>query len=167
MWPPERQRDGGIDEVPLPAGPGRLSLCGKHVVGPDPEAALQRAGASVIVCLNEADELIDRYPLYLRWLAAHEPRRALWRPIPDLCAPRRDEAVELVGELGERLAAGEHLLVHCGAGFGRSGTLAVAVLMAQGLALGSALEQVARARPLAGPEAGAQRDLLHALAGAP
>ena len=66
-WPHGRARDGGIDEVPLPpTAAGRLWLCGKHVVGPDPDAALARSGASVVVCLNELGELSSRYPPHER-----------------------------------------------------------------------------------------------------
>jgi hypothetical protein len=32
--------DGGVHEVPVPGVPGRLWLCGKHVVGPAPESLL-------------------------------------------------------------------------------------------------------------------------------
>ena len=67
-WPSERSRNGGVDEVPLPKGPGRLWLCGKHFIGPDVEAALHRVGATTVVCLNERDELAGRYDDYVRWL---------------------------------------------------------------------------------------------------
>ncbi len=45
--------DGGIDEIPLPAtASGRLWLCGKHAIGPDPEGLMARVGADGVVCLN-------------------------------------------------------------------------------------------------------------------
>ena len=50
-WPHGRSADGGIDEIPIPAD-GRLWLCGKHVVGPDPQAAMDRVGADSIICFN-------------------------------------------------------------------------------------------------------------------
>ena len=56
-WPTGRNADGGLDQVPLPTTAGALWLCGKRVVGPDPEAALQRAGADTIVSFNERFEL--------------------------------------------------------------------------------------------------------------
>ncbi len=160
-WPSERSRDGGVDEVPL-EGPGRLWLCGKHAVAPDPEALLERLGATTIVALNEVHELDDRYPDYVRWLRSST--RGVWYPVPDLHAPTLSEALAWVDDLRGRLHDGEHLVVHCGAGIGRAGTIATALLVRTGLSLDEALARVASCRPMAGPEAGAQRDLLVALA---
>ena len=68
-WLSERSRNGGIDEVVLPDGArGRLWLCGKHLVGPDPVGTLERTGATTIVCLNEIGELAIRYDDYVDWL---------------------------------------------------------------------------------------------------
>jgi protein-tyrosine phosphatase len=162
-WLDERSRNGGADAVPLPSGPGGLWLAGKHFIGPDPEGALDRVGATAIVCLNEADELADRYPGYVDWLRDNAPERAVWFPVPDLHAPDVDDATALVAELRRRLDAGATLLMHCGAGIGRAGTLAAAVLMAMGLTREAAVATVAAHRPMAGPEAGAQVELLEAL----
>ena len=52
------------------------------------------------------------------------------------------------------MAAGDGLLVHCGAGIGRAGTVAVALLVDMGVPLEDALAHVAAHRPMAGPEAG-------------
>jgi protein-tyrosine phosphatase len=161
-WMDERARNGGVDEVRVP-GPGRLWLCGKHFVGPDPEAALARTGASSIVCLNEVAELAGRYPDYVRWLEANGPVRATWFPVPDLHAPAAAAVAPMLDELVERLAAGEGVLVHCGAGVGRAGTIAAAVLMRLGLSRADALATVAASRPTAGPQADVQDALLAAL----
>jgi len=163
-WRRERSRNGGADRIPLPGAVGGLWLCGKHFIGPDPEEALRKTEATTVVCLSQAPELADRYPDYVAWLGEHQPDRAVWFPVPDLHAPEVDMAVELVGRLRTRIERGEVLLVHCGAGIGRAGTIAAAVLLAMGLSLDDALETVAANRPMAGPEAGAQRELLEALA---
>ena len=163
-WLSERSRNGGVDEIPLPGGPGRLWLAGKHLVGPDPEAALARTGATAVVCLNERHELADRYPAYVEWLRANPPARALWWPIPDLHAPPIDAIAPLLDDLLDRLGRAEGLLVHCGAGVGRAGTLAAALLVRAGTEVAAALEVVAAHRPLAGPESDAQRALVHAAA---
>jgi protein-tyrosine phosphatase len=163
-WPSHRSRDGGIDAIPLPRPNGALWLCGKHVTGPDPEAALARVGATTIVCLNERHELEDRYPEYVAWLAAHRGERAVWFPIPDLHAPAVEVVMPLLDELRRRLDDGERLLMHCGAGIGRAGTIAACLLMAMDVDADDALAVVADHRPMAGPEAGAQRELIEALA---
>ena len=163
-WPHGRARDGGVDEVPLPAGvAGRLFLCGKHAVGPDPDGLLERTGATTIVCLNESHELADRYPMFVAWLAANEPRRAVHHPIPDLSAPALDDLAALVDDLYARLQSGESLVLNCGAGIGRTGTVATALLMRGGVSREDALDTVRRHRPMAGPESGPQSDVLLAL----
>ena len=160
-----RSVDGGIDEIPLPDVPGRLWLCGKHAIGPDPDTALTTAGAaSTVVCLTEAHELDSRYPDYVEWLRAESGRRAIWFPIHDLHAPHADAALALVDDVVARLRAGESVLVHCGAGVGRAGTLAVCVLLRLGVDRDEALATVAAHRPMAGPEAGTQRDLVDEIA---
>ncbi len=165
-WPHGRSRDGGVDEIPLPVGPGRLWLCGKHAVGPDPEALLARVGATTIVCLNERHELDGRYPDYLTWIEAHRPVRASWWPIPDLHAPTLDTALALLTDLRTRLDRGERVVMHCGAGIGRAGTMAAGLLVTLGWDVDRAVDHVAAHRPMAGPEAGEQRALLERLAGA-
>jgi len=163
-WPSGRSRHGGVDEVPLPpSAGGRLWLCGKHFIGPDPESALEQVGATTVVCLTERAELVDRYPRYVDWLEANQPARALWWPIPDLHAPDLDGAVALLDELRSRLRSGQSLLLHCGAGIGRAGTVAAALLVTLGSNPADAVAHVAAHRPMAGPEAGAQAELLDAL----
>jgi protein-tyrosine phosphatase len=160
----DRSRHGGVDEIPLPTAEGRLWLCGKHFVGPDVEDAVRQVGADTVVCLNEAHELEARYPEYVHWLRTNRDARAVWSPVPDLHAPDLETAVALVELLRSRLRDGESLLVHCGAGFGRAGTIAAALLLRLGLPLDVAVDTVARHRPMAGPEAGVQRELLESLA---
>jgi hypothetical protein len=162
--PTARSFDGGIDEVPLPVPGGRLWLCGKHVVGPDPDAAMARIGATTIVCLNEPHELEERYPEYVAWLRAGPPEHALWFPVPDLHAPSLPAVRPLLDDLTTRLARGDGLLIHCGAGMGRAGTIGTCVLITMGVEPAAALAAVATARPAAGPEVGAQRELVDALA---
>jgi hypothetical protein len=161
----DRWRDGGLDQVPVPGTPGQLWLCGKHAVGADPEAALTRIGGDgTIVCLNQRAELEDRYPAYVEWLDHHRGGRALWFPIPDLHAPSLDVVRPLLAEIGRRIDDGGHVLVHCGAGIGRAGTVAVCVLLQRGFTKDEALAHVADHRPMAGPEVGAQLDLVDELA---
>lgn len=163
-WLGPRGRDGGIDTVPLPIATGGLSLCGKHAIGPDHEAAMQRCGATTVVCLVEAYELADRYPDYLSWVQTNAGAGVVWFPIHDLHAPTVEAVTPLLTDLVRRLDDGEHLLMHCAAGIGRTGTLAVCLLIALGETREAALAHVAAHRPMAGPEVGAQMDLVNAWA---
>jgi protein-tyrosine phosphatase len=124
---------------------------------------MRRVGADVVVCLNEEHELADRYPLYVDWLRAEAPRRAIWHPIPDLHAPGREEFAPVLAEIVDRVVTGERLIVHCAAGIGRAGTTAVAVLVSLAVPLDEALAHVRRHRPAAGPEVGTQLDLVREL----
>lgn len=165
-WLNRRQRDGGIDRVPLPVEvPGQLWLCGKHAIGPDHERAVAEVGGrATVVCLTEAHELTGRYPSYVEWLRSEHGRTAVWWPIADLHAPPFGEALPFVDDLVERLRRHEVLLVHCAAGMGRAGTIAASVLVRLGVPHDEALAVVRRSRPGAGPEVGAQASLVAHLA---
>jgi protein-tyrosine phosphatase len=81
-----------------------------------------------------------------------------------ICTLRRSFDFEhVLAGLVERVVAGQRLIVHCGAGIGRAGTTAVAVLVSLAVPLDEALEHVRRHRPAAGPEAGAQLELVRRL----
>jgi protein-tyrosine phosphatase len=157
--------DGGIHEIPLPDGVhGRMHLCGKHHIAPDVQAVLDRTGATTVVCLTQRHELEARFPEYVEWLTANASGAAIWFPIHDLSAPQREPARALFAHLADRLRAGEGLVVHCAAGIGRAGTTAIGVLLQLGMSLDDARVHVRSHRPMAGPEAGSQLELLEALA---
>lgn len=163
-WPRGRAVDGGIDEIPLPASlSGRLWLCGKHAIAPDPERVLGAIGANKVVCLTQRFELEERYPEYVQWLTGQPRQRVTWFPIHDLGAPTLAEYLRLLDVVSADLRAGAGVIAHCAAGLGRAGTLAVAVLIQAGRGRADALSHVAAHRPMAGPEAGAQAELLVAL----
>ena len=162
-WFESRSRHGGVDNIPLPGDAGALWLCGKHFIAPDAERAMEHVHATVVVCLTQKAELAHHYPQYVEWLQTQQSTRVVWFPIPDLGAPPLEPVELLLNDLAERVQSGDSLLMHCGAGIGRAGTMAAALLITLGLGEQEALDVVAQHRPMAGPEAGPQRELLRAL----
>lgn len=164
-WLTERQRNGGIDTVPLPDDiPGELMLCGKRAIA-DGRFAHPSMPWSTVVCLCQRHELADRYPAYVDWLDDPD-NGSIWWPIHDLGAAPVSATLPFVDGLVARLRDGERLLVHCAAGIGRAGTTAVCVLVRLGASVDEALATVRGARSMAGPEAGAQLALVREVAAA-
>lgn len=161
----ERQRDGGIDLIPLPEGVhGELRLCGKRAIA-DGRFAHPSMPWTTVVCLCRRHELEHRYPAYVDWL--DDPRSgAVWWPIHDLAAAPVDDTLPFIDGLISRLRAGERLLVHCAAGIGRAGTTAACILVRLGTSVDDALRTVRESRAMAGPEVGPQLELVHAVAAA-
>ena len=143
--------------------PGQLWLSGKHAIAGRHGwvSGTTPSPWSTIVCLTERHELAGRYPGYVEWLD-RAGDQAVWWPIPDLHAPALEAALSFVDDLIERLRRGDSLLLQCGAGLGRAGTIAVCVLIRLGLTVEAAERIVAANRPMAGPEVGAQGDLVRA-----
>ncbi|MFZ9157704.1 MAG: protein-tyrosine phosphatase family protein [Ilumatobacteraceae bacterium] len=154
--------NGGIHHVPISGLPGKLWLCGKHLIAPDPEGTLLSVGATHVVCLVREYELADRYPSYVEWLRSSGS--ATWFPINDLSLPRLEEIRAPFQSVYSRVHGGESVIVHCAAGIGRAGSFATALCMMSGMNLDVAVAHVRRHRPGAGPEAGEQREVLEELA---
>ncbi|MFW2332522.1 protein-tyrosine phosphatase family protein [Ilumatobacter sp.] len=165
QWLSERQRDGGIDAVPLPPDvPGELLLCGKRAIA-DGRFAHPSMPWTTVVCLCQRHELAGRYPGYVDWLDDPESN-SIWWPVHDLGAASVGATLPFIDGLAARLRAGETLLVHCAAGIGRAGTTAVCILVRLGVPIDDALATVRDSRAMAGPEAGAQLMLVREIAAA-
>ena len=84
-------------------------------------------------------------------------------PIEDLSTPVAHDVESfrhLAAEIARRIEEGLQVFIHCGAGIGRTGMFAVAVLMMTGKTLGESMEEFSRAG--SDPETAEQKSLLEA-----
>jgi len=150
-------RDAGL--ALRPAGrPGLSTLLPNLLVGEYPtpsDAAWLKAehGVTAVVSLQDDADLASK-DLEIRSLEASYRQSAIRFhrvPVPDcdtdVLRARLDEIVALVGEL---LAAGERVYLHCNGGLNRAPTVAIAYLhVHQALPLGRARDLVKQCRPCA------------------
>jgi atypical dual specificity phosphatase len=117
---------------------GRLLACAY----PRRRAALQalsRHGVQVAVNLHER---------------SHGPTRLLpygiaeiHLPVADFTAPSPEQLEAGVAAIERSIREGKTVVVHCGGGLGRTGTLLACYLVSQGLTTVDAIERVRRLRP--------------------
>lgn len=143
-------------EVKLPSGvSGRLflhSMPGRREPYAKACAEAQRLEIARVVCLAPTDEIEKKSAEYAAAIAAsrlpwaHEPFA-----VTDFGAPEDTEAFgQLARRIAGKLRSGDRVLVHCGAGVGRTGTFAICVLMALGVTPKEARRSVTAAG--SGPE---------------
>jgi len=98
---------------------------------------IKDAGVTHVVCLVSDEEIAKKSPGYLATIQGNGFPATLWRSnIPDYGMPGNIQALELMlDRIRERLDAGESVVIHCAAGHGRTGMVAILLLMRMGLRL--------------------------------
>lgn len=150
-------------EVQLPAGTaGRMflhSMPGRYEPLPEFASSLEAKGISRVICLVPPEEILQKSPDYAKALETGVPWTHAPMPLPDFGVPAAHAPFFLLAEqLAKQLREGLRVLVHCGAGIGRTGTFACVVLRALGLPHEEAISAVQQAH--AGPETPAQNALV-------
>ena len=156
---------GGAHAIPVADVAGTLILCGLDAIGADPGELLSVVDGNTVVCLQTDEELTRRFPAYVEWLAMPAPYEVLRLPTPDHLVADDAEVVELVTAIHQRLRRAQRVVVHCGAGWGRAGVIAVLVMCASGAQIDTALRDLRLARPAAGPQSADQDLQIERLAG--
>ena len=112
--------------------------------------AIRDWGATTVVTLNPASELARLGVPDLGEAVQAAGLEWLHLPIGDMAAPDRpweDRWHRIGPAIHRRLQAGERVVLHCGGGQGRAGTIAALTLIELGHTPDAAIRQVREARP--------------------
>ena len=123
--------------------------------------ALKADGLDVIVSLLTKEEDKEINLLDEQEVCAGLGLQFIQFPIDDVSVPASSAAtLALVNVLDEFLSKGSSVGIHCRAGVGRSGMIAVCLLMMRGFSPKEALEEVSKARGVIVPQTDEQREWL-------
>jgi atypical dual specificity phosphatase len=120
---------------------------------PDDEAQLRwlkTVGIRAIVCLNREHPLEEKQVTGLGF-------EYLFIPVRDFAAPKHEQMVEFVSFAREMIEQQRPVLVCCGAGIGRTGTMLAVYLVSQCASAEEALRKIEENRGI-GVESYAQRE---------
>jgi predicted protein tyrosine phosphatase len=131
-------------------GAGQLSIMARPSGGLDLEGALRglkHRGVDHVVSLLEPEEAEDLWLGDEGAVCGSLGLRFTSFPITDFDVPLyRDAVLELVETLHFEIANGAHVVAHCRAGIGRSGLIACALLVRDGMTPDAAMETATLAR---------------------
>lgn len=108
-------------------------------------AALREAGVTCFVDLTEDRDGLNPYAHLLHGEGQAALRHVRF-PIRDMGIPTRALMRQVLDTMGEAMAAGECVYVHCWGGIGRTGTVVGCWLVEQGLGGQQALVEIERLR---------------------
>lgn len=100
---------------------------------------LRAQGLEVLVSLTEERPRRD-WTDEAGLLVYHEP-------IEDMEAPTQEQLDRIVSAVVKASEGGRGVVVHCGAGLGRTGSVLAAYLVAKGMSSGDAIAQIRQLRP--------------------
>lgn len=142
--------------------PGKLAISARHRGGDwldDEIAGWQRAGVDAVVSLLTPEENKD---LQLGEEAALTQSHGLCfvsLPVQDRGVPPSwDDASGVVAKAEDMLRHGRNVAIHCRQGIGRSGMIAAALLIKDGITPDDAINRISKVRGLPIPETPEQRE---------
>jgi protein-tyrosine phosphatase len=140
---------------------GRLAIAARPRGGdwlPDEASAWRQADIDIVVSLLEDEEAAQLDLVDERQAAEDQTISFVSFPIPDRGVPASfDAAISMIGRIATQLDAGKSVAVHCRQGIGRSGLIAIGVLISSGINAEQAMQIVSSARGISVPETSEQR----------
>ena len=136
-------------------GRGSLAVMAKPVAGEwieDEFSGIASYGISGMVSLLERHEIHELGLVDAPALCASNGIAFTHFPIADRGLPGSPAVFALVQALGRRIEDGEHTVIHCRAGIGRTGLMAAAVLVRHGWTPEAAFKQVSASRGVEVPD---------------
>jgi protein-tyrosine phosphatase len=154
----------------VPIGAGQLSVMAKPASGERIEeefAGLKQLGIDHVVSLLERPEQIDVGLADEAKLCERNGMRYTSFQIVDRDVPQQADARPFVAGLYQDISNGEHVVIHCRVGIGRTGIIASAILIHAGHSSGEAIHMVSFARGMMVPDTQEQVEWVDAFAAGP